>query len=342
MVEKAVSKDKSLVVFCRKKQLSNIIALFDRMCYNYISVEYESSVGRVLGRIKSGGVLAATVVYAALSAYMSGLVLKVDVVAETVPEQEVVKVLKDLGVEEGKRLSVSEEEMENAIIKNIDGASLASVKKTGGKLVVTVKESLDGEKFFSFDKSEIRASASAVVTRVIVWSGTAECKAGKAVKAGDVLIGGYTYSGDQKIESAASGEVYGKCYFSAEVCYGENVKKPQRTGRVRKKTFLSFFGKKEASFDPGFASYETVVTQKTVGIFLPYRYVTVECFETECVLPKFPFEVERERLEQEAMALAAQKVPPSAVVFGGWTEVEKVAYGYVIRATVEAEMRIDS
>lgn len=341
-VEKAVSKGRSLLVYCRKKQLSNIIALFDRMCYNYKSVEYESSVGRLLRRVKSGGIFAAAAVYAALALYANGLVLDVNVRSETVPRTEVVEVLKNLGVEEGKRLTVSETEMENAIIKNIDGVSFASVKKSGCRLNVTVKESLDGERFFDFDKSVIRASKSAVVTRVIVWSGTAECSVGKAVKEGDVLIGGYYTVGDEKVGTAASGEVYGKCYFTAETFYGPNVKTARRTGRSKKKTFLSFFGKKQASFDPGFESYETVITEKTAGIFLPYKYVTVECFETEYVLPAPDFEVVRERLEQEAMALCLQKIPPSAIVSGGWTEVRKVMDGYVVRATVEAEMRIDS
>lgn len=36
------------------------------------------------------------------------------------------------------------------------------------------------------------------------------------------------------------------------------------------------------------------------------------------------------------------KIPPYAIVSGGWTEVRKVMDGYVVRATVEAEMRIDS
>ena len=130
--------------------------------------------------------------------------------------------------------------------------------------------------------------------------------------------------------------------FRSETFYGPNVKTARRTGRSRKKTFLSFFGKKQASFDPGFQSYETVITEKTAGIFLPYKYVTVECFETEYVLPAPDFEVVRERLEQEAMALCSQKIPPSAIVSGGWTEVRKVMDGYVVRATVEAEMRIDS
>ena len=110
-VEKAVSKGRSLLVYCRKKQLSNIIALFDRMCYNYKSVEYESFVGRLLRRVKSGGILAAAAVYAALALYANGLVLDVNVRSETVPRTEVIEVLKNLGVEEGKRLTVSETEL---------------------------------------------------------------------------------------------------------------------------------------------------------------------------------------------------------------------------------------
>lgn len=71
------------------------------MCYNYKSVEYESSVGRLLRRVKSGGIFAAAAVYAALALYANGLVLDVNVRSETVPRTEVVEVLKTSASKKG-------------------------------------------------------------------------------------------------------------------------------------------------------------------------------------------------------------------------------------------------
>lgn len=340
-VERAEKCGRGLLVYCLKKQSSNIIALFDRMCYNYKSVEYESFWDRIFRRIKSGGVLFAVVAYVAFVLFSDGFVFKVAVDAPSVTEYEVRQTLKKAGIDLSGRITASEKQMEDALVAGIEKVSFASVKKTGNRLDVKLAESLDGETFFDFDKAEIRSLKNALVTRVIVWSGTAECESGRAVKTGDLLIGGYTLVGDEKIACAASGEVYGICYFTAEVGYFSDQKQLCYTGRSVKKTYLNFFGSVKFDFKPEFENYDTVVKKRTVGIFLPYEYVTVEFRETEYRLPEYGFETVREQLESQATALAVSQVPPSATVRGGRTEIKKTQDGYVVRAVVEAEMRID-
>lgn len=135
--------------------------------------------------------------------------------------------------------------------------------------------------------SRIVASCDGIVTRVLVYSGTALVKAGDVVKKGDVLIEGYidTYPDteeNQRIPVEADGVVYAECAYSQRATISDKSIEEVRTGKSYKSTDLYVFGRllgKKSK--PSYEYYESVTETKVFGSVIPVKAVTTTYYEIE-------------------------------------------------------------
>lgn len=171
------------------------------------------------------------------------------------------------------------------ISSKVEEVGFASCYFDGSILKIEVKQVHTDEE--SPEYSRIVADCDGIVTRVLVYSGTALVKAGDVVKKGDVLIEGYidTYpdtEDNERIPVKADGVVYAECAYTDRVTLSQQSVEKQRTGKSYKVTDIYVFGKligKRSA--PEYEYYESVTETKTFGSVIPVKAVTTTYYEVE-------------------------------------------------------------
>ena len=101
----------------------------------------------------------------------------------------------------------------------------------------------------SEDKKNLYSTTDAIVTRVMVRSGTSEVQVGERVRVGDILIGGYHIAdntpsdGEENgdiLEVVADGEVYGRVYTHKRFVIPEQNYTYVKTGKSKIKRQIGF------------------------------------------------------------------------------------------------------
>lgn len=181
--------------------------------------------------------------------------------------------------------------VENLILSNIEEVSFATCYFEGFSLMVKVVSNEKPKQ--SEDKKNLYSTTDAIVTRVMVRSGTSEVQVGERVRAGDVLIGGYHIAdntpsdGEENgdiIEVVADGEVYGRVYTHKRFVIPEQNYTYVKTGKSKIKRQIGF--NNLAILKAGSSPYEFFELCKTnIKLFgiLPLTITTYEYFELQRV-----------------------------------------------------------
>ncbi len=181
--------------------------------------------------------------------------------------------------------------VENLILSNIEEVSFATCYFEGFSLMVKVVSNEKPKQ--SEDKKNLYSTTDAIVTRVMVRSGTSEVQVGERVRAGDVLIGGYHIAdntpsdGEENgdiIEVVADGEIYGRVYTHKRFVIPEQNYTYVKTGKSKIKRQIGF--NNLAILKAGGSPYEFFELCKTnVKLFgiLPLTVTTYEYFELQRV-----------------------------------------------------------
>ncbi|MBQ9276627.1 MAG: sporulation protein YqfD [Clostridia bacterium] len=273
---KIVKSDKeSCIVAFKSKHLSQVIAILNKLCYDYKiirTIGVVPSLIRTFSRLGIGvGVAIATAAFVICSTFVTRV--SVDGVREPALRQRVVALLEDNGVKRGGRTTAIDEDDLSHKLLALDGVAFASVKRSGGHVSVYIKEELPPAEIIEFPNAGVVAKKRAVVTRVIVDGGTAVVGYGDVVRAGDTLIAGYTEYGDNRITVEASGEVYGKLYHQKKL-YFANTTLKKTYGDTKTVTKLSFFKRVPRTPACKFENYELEVRESENGFFIPYTLYT--------------------------------------------------------------------
>ena len=233
------------------------------------------------------------------------------------------------------------EEIKRAVAA-IEGISFASVKAEGTRLLVEVKEELPREDPDLPFYDKVTSLFSAVVTRVVVESGSPVVRSGDRVKVGDDLISpSHTFT-EGEAPAPARGEVWGCVTYEKEVLLPLSTVETQRSGAVFRARRVSFFGKtlgEEAL--PPFSSYdlEERVLYRGMGVTVIesiYR-------ETAPVTICHDFDLEAPHLLKEGISELLLAVPPSALERGSIRVTQKkVDNELCIVLYYSVEQRIDS
>ncbi|MDE6472775.1 MAG: sporulation protein YqfD, partial [Clostridia bacterium] len=173
------------------------------------------------------------------------------------------------------------------ISKNIDEVGFANCYFDGGVLKVEVKKVHVKEEQDVYD--EIVADRDCIITKVLVFSGTALVKVGDVVKKGDVLIAGYVDSMPEDPENEdnerfivnADGLVYGETSYTKQLVLTAQVVDSVRTGKSYSTTQIYLFGKpigKQSAVK--YEEYEYTQESKIFGSAIPIKAVTTTYYET--------------------------------------------------------------
>ena len=146
-----------------------------------------------------------------LGMYLPSRILFVRVEGNTaLPDNLIIETAADCGIRFGaNRRQVRSEKMKNALLEAMPQLQWAGVNTRGCVAVISVRERQEqAAENKNTGVGSIVASRDGVITSITTTRGSGICKVGQAVKAGQVLISGYTDCGISIRADRAEGEVF--------------------------------------------------------------------------------------------------------------------------------------
>ena len=254
--------------------------------------------------------------------------------ADGTQRAQIMQILDEFGYKKySRKTSLDTKALSYAITSEVDDIGFANCYFEGGILKIEVQNVHSDETPESY--SRIVASCDGIITRVLVYSGTALVKAGDVVKAGDLLIDGYidTYpdtEDNERIAVEAAGEVYAECAYSARVTLSEKALERVRTGNSHKNTQIYVFGKPIGKAHvPKYAAYESVSESKTFGSVVPIKAVTTTYYEVE----EREITLSQEQIDEQITVYEMQlwqELPPQAKLLNNYTLRKRVDNLHII------------
>ena len=235
-----------------------------------------------------------------LSMWLPGRVLFIEVEGnQSIEDKQIIEAAARCGINFGaSSRAVRSEKMKNSLIAEIPNLQWAGVNTYGCTAVISVKERSEQET----EKTEssighIVASRDGVIRSVTVLRGSALCVPGQAVKAGQMLISGYTDCGIFLQATQAEGEILAETKRSVVVLSPCERAQRKRETQV-KRNFALKIGKKRINFYNSSGILDTtcakIYKQKYItlpgGFVLPISVICEQwiCYESvqTCLEPK--------------------------------------------------------
>lgn len=167
----------------------------------------------------------------------------------TIPTRMILEKAEYTGICFGaSRREVRSEKMKNALLQAIPELQWAGVNTYGCRAVISVRERTQPEQLEQESGvSSIVAARDGVIREMTVLSGNPVARVGQAVKAGQVLISGYTDCGICIRASRAEGEVYAQTQREISAYMLQDcIERSQMTSQEKKYSLL--IGKKQINF----------------------------------------------------------------------------------------------
>lgn len=191
---------------------------------------------------------AALLVFATM--WLPGRILFVRVIGNTtVPARWILEQAAQCGLAFGSsRADLRSEQVKNRLLDAVPELSWVGVNTTGCVATISLRERQTEPEEEQPAPGNIVAGADAVITDLTATAGTALCTPGEAVKAGQVLISGYTDLGFCTHVQAAQGEVYGLTRRGCSAVIPRITLVAEDKGDCVRK-FSLLIGKKRINFD---------------------------------------------------------------------------------------------
>ena len=337
-VEKVESTKEYTRFFVESKQCHKIIALLQNLCYDYKIINIvgvSSSFFRAFARAGIfAGIAASVCAVSVYSSFVTRVSVRCEGASDYALNAQIDGILKECGAVEGARVkSFDASELENAI-SSLDGVTFASVDKIGTHINVVYKTALKKENFVFANSKSVVAKKRAVVTRVIVEGGTAVCKYGDVVEAGDTLIDGYIEYGDNKIPVEARGYAFGKVYYKRTKFFAK-VEKVEKVTACKTYTRYGMFKKVPKTPTSPFENYRLKTEASDFGYLLPikiysYRYEEIQTVEVENTL-------DEAGMKKAVYSELVADLTESATVLDVYYEITSTEDGTYVTLTLEAE-----
>ncbi|MCL2176922.1 MAG: sporulation protein YqfD [Firmicutes bacterium] len=335
---RAVNKVYFSVDFLNYKKL---VAIAENLCYNIEVLKgagflYSFSKPRFRTSFVAGLFLCLIVVFA-----FNAFIWRVEVNGlHTLYEADVRAVLRDSGARVGGARRLNTRELENDILKGLDGVAAVSVVVRGVSLVVNIDEVVRPDFDFGCsnvvsDGVNLIANADAIITNIVVLRGIQMVQIGDVVEVGTILIAGSD-------EVRATGYVYARVFLQHTISVPDTEIVLRRTGRYEiYSTFrlhnLTFFGSKAGK--TSFENYEKTTNEfYAFKSFIPLRRVTHTFFELESVTITNDFEALKEQTIIKARS--SINVPKGAVVTNEQVSITQALGINSVTVTLEFETRI--
>lgn len=217
--------------------------------------------------------------------------------------------------------------------KDIEEVGFANCYFDGGKLKIEIKEVhiIDEQEEYS----KLIADRDCIITRVLVYSGTAVVKAGDVVKKGDTLIEGYIDTNpesedNERLIVPADGLVYAETAYVKNITLSDKVMQNVRTGESWQSTDIYVFGKLIGKQKmPDYEQYQTTQEEKIFGSVIPIKAVTRTYYKTQSV----EIELGEAQIEEQ-ISLACmemwREIPEQSKLLNNYTYKKKVDNLYII------------
>lgn len=272
------------------------------------------------------GLIAAAIIWIAGAVLSQAFVTGVEIVgADGSSEKEIAALLEREGLDGiVPKASVDGAALAALVETEVDGVSLAEAYVSGSKLIVSVRQT-QSEPIPPQGYARVVADRYAIVTRAVVFSGTAAVAPGDVVKPGDTLIDGHidvgTADEPQLVETGADGEIYGIVYYSARLMFSDTYTVYVPTGNTFTATRISVGNKViyDSGADHGFAAYTSRGDAFTLKGVIP---ITVERTYYEETAAEYR-ETDREYIDRaiaEARTQLLSEIGEGTVVSDGVNE----------------------
>ena len=170
----------------------------------------------------------------------------------TVPASLIVEKAESCGIVFGvDRRDIRSETIKNALLQAVPELQWAGVNTYGCRAVICVRERPQEEKFLQKGNvSSIVASRDGVIQQITVRNGNRVCAVGQAVKAGQILISGYTDCGICIRATSAEGEVFAQTRRDLTTIFPQNFLKKGKY-QHQERNYSLLIGKKLINFRKG-------------------------------------------------------------------------------------------
>ncbi len=228
-------------------------------------------------------------------------------------------------------------------IINLQGVSLCDIRLRGHLIEINILEELPKPSILeiALDKPVV-SKYDALVTRVVVLSGTPQVAKGDSVKAGSTLIKPYYTLGDNqdvKVHSGASGYVYGRVWYTKSYIFNDTIVEVKRTDKVQRKVsfqFPFFTVKKNCTFE----IYEQENIESIIYCPFPVIISQATYYQLEKVERAFVFEAEKDAILEKAYSELDALLPPDAQASRKWYIVKTLDKTTVLDIYYEIEQII--
>lgn len=175
-----------------------------------------------------------------------------------VPDNRILELASQCGIQFGaSRQDVRSEKVKNALLGAIPELEWVGINTAGCVATISVRERQTGEQPpQAGGVSSIIAIRDGVIQELTVTGGSAACKPGQAVKAGQVLISGYTDCGLSIRAERAKGEVYATT--SRQISFvipDDQTQRGENTTQIKKYSLI--IGKNRINFYQGSGILDT-------------------------------------------------------------------------------------
>lgn len=342
--------DNATTFWVKQKDVKKVLEYADLFGLQTTILDYSGLAKSLENIYKNLPYILAVIICLILLFVSTGYVYNVKVDAPTdVYAHKVEKLLKEnnlTGVI--PKSKIQPKQVENLILSNIDEVSFATCYVDGYSLKVKIVAN-DNPKV-NEEKQNLTSNFDAIVTRVMVRSGTSEVAVGERVKVGDILINGYHIAdntptdGEENgdvIEVKADGEVYGKVYTHKRFVIPNQSFTYVKTGRSKMSRELAFnkFAVLKAG-KPPYANYETSTTNFKLFGMLPLNITTIKYFELKKVAINQATYIENLKNKFDAEFIASLNM--DAKILAKNYEIKEVSGTKYLDIFYETEQRIDN
>ena len=279
----------------QRQYTKRVIALVDRRSDQWKILSHKGIFWSLQSLINRPVLVAGVLIFILLTVFLPTRIYFFRVEGNTsVPDKYILELASEYGISFGAvRREIRSEQVKNALLHAVPQLEWVGINTAGCVATISVRERQVGEPAQPVRGiSSIVAIRDGVVQEVTVTGGSAACKPGQAVRAGQVLISGYTDCGLSIRAERAKGEIYATTNRQMMFILPENF--VQRGHRVsQNQRFSIIIGKKRINFyqDSGnldatcVKMYEENYVTLPGGFQLPIAIVTETWIDYESAAP---------------------------------------------------------
>lgn len=328
------------------------IAFLDELCYDY---EIKGRAGikhTVLNLLGNKGLFLGVIISIILLIVCSLFVFQIDIIGtERIDINTVQEAVNISGVRKYGLIYSIDKKLLISNVLAIEGISSATVETKGVKVYVYVQEELPKPQINDYSKPiPIKSEYDAVITRVVVLSGTALVKKGDTVLKGRTLIAPYISNSkgedEEKIEIRiplrATGMVYGKVWHKESTVLKNKQIVRKRTGNYIETATPRYIFPSKNNTEIPYELYESEEKIIVYNAFFPLTVTYTRYYELEEIEIETDTKTEVRNIISKSYLNIREKLPSDAVVVRHWSIIKELDNSTIIDVYLETEQRIDN